>query len=149
MKMMKKYLIGVLLLGIAPLAPCQYRITPTPERKAPTERKAPNEKESTRVVAVVLPQDGGDFTVNKGDVIKYSRGVWGSVGKTYRVNYDESAFRREYENSNKGKQVKPGGDQGVGTTYLEALKEGEFVIEVVHMYRGETKKVVKYNITVK
>lgn len=132
------------MVGIVPLVSCQDRI-PKKEIEAPTQEQS----QPTRVVALELPQDGADFTIKKGDVIEYSRQVWGSVGETYSVNYDESAFRMENLDSKKDQSVKPGGDQSVGTTYLEALKKGKFEIEVVHKFRGKTKKVVKYNITVK
>ena len=144
MEIMKKYLIRVLIMGMAPLASCQDRI-PKMENEAPAQEQS----QQARAVAVVLPQDGADFTVKKGDIIEYSREVWGSVGETYSVNYDDSAFRMEYLDSKEGKPVIPGGDESVGTTYLEALKKGKFEIEIVHKFRGKTKKVVKYNITVK
>lgn len=138
MEMMKKYLMGVLLLGMVLLVSCQGILN--------TDRK----KLSTREVAVELPQNGGHFTVKKGDVIKYSRRVCGSVGTTYSVNYDKSAFKMEYLESEKEEPyVAGGGDECVGTTYFEALKKGKFKIKVVHDFRGKTEKVVRYNITVK
>ena len=138
MEMMKKYLIGILLLGMVPLVSCQDGILNKDRKKL-----------STREVAVELPQNGGRFTVKKGDVIKYSRRVCGSVGTTYSVNYDKSAFKMEYLESEKDQPDVPGGDECVGTTYFEALKKGKFKIKVVHDFRGKTEKVVRYNITVK
>lgn len=141
---MKKYLIGALIAGLALLASCRDRI-PKIDEEVPIQE----ESQPARLAAVVLPQDGGDFTIKTGEVIEYSRQVWGSVGETYSVNYDESAFKMEYVDSKEGQSVTPGGDQSVGTTYLEALKKGNFEIEVEHRFRGKTRKVVKYNITVK
>ena len=52
-------------MGMAPLASCQDRI-PKMENEAPAQEQS----QPARAVAVVLPQDGADFTVKKGDIIE-------------------------------------------------------------------------------
>lgn len=94
----------------------------------------------------------GGLTVSQGVLIKYSHAVHGSVGITYRMEYNKDAFEMscdtEYSNPQAVRQHMCGADRGVATCTLKAMKKGTYTIKVIHEFRGEVENTETYTVNV-
>lgn len=83
----------------------------------------------------------------------YKGKIHGSVGVTYNIEYDSTAFSVTEEikyNDSKGmSERKCGADGGTITYNLYPLKEGEFIIYEIEGFRGEEIKRIKHEIFIK
>lgn len=80
----------------------------------------------------------------------YKGKVHGSVGVTYNIEYDSTAFTvtkdikyNDFKGMNKNMC---GADDATVTYTLYPLKEGEFIIYEVEGFRGEEKRRIKHEI---
>ncbi len=78
--------------------------------------------------------------------------VHGSVGIEYRIEYDKTAFRMEYNykyvHSEKERRTLCGADDSTVTYELTPLKRGIFVIYEVECFRGQETARKKHTIVV-
>lgn len=102
---------------------------------------------------VTLDDRDSTITIHLGNEIVYSHRVHGSVGSSYRVDYDKSAFKLSYETKYDSPESVAmgmcGGDSAVQTCTFRALKKGAYKIKVIHEFRGDIERVITYMITVK
>ena len=102
--------------------------------------------------AKLLTRTDAEVVVKVGDVLKYSAHVHGSIGKKYKLEYDEEAFdvwcKTQYDNPGRDGRVKPGGDAGVETSIFTAKKPGEYEIKVLKMDKTKVRNVTTYKVTV-
>lgn len=85
--------------------------------------------------------------------LMYKGKIHASVGVTYNIEYDSTAFSATKEikySDQKGMSViKCGADGGVVIYTLYPLKEGEFIIYEVEGFRGEEKRRIRHEIFIK
>lgn len=101
---------------------------------------------------VKLEDENSKVSIKLGNEIEYSHRVHSSVGSSYRVDYDKSAFKLSYEtkydNPESVAMGMCGGDSAVQTCTFRALKKGTYTIKVIHEFRGDIEKIITYTITV-
>jgi hypothetical protein len=78
--------------------------------------------------------------------------VYGSVGIEYRIEYDKTAFRMEYNykyvHSKEDRDMLDGADDSTVTYELTPLKKGQFDIYEVEGFRGQETARKKHTIVV-
>lgn len=102
---------------------------------------------------ISLPEKNAVIRIAVGRTLKYSHSVHSSVGYSYRVEYDKSAFEMKYstryDNSDAVNSGVCGADSAIETTTFKSLKKGEYIIKVIHEFRGDVENVLTYKIIVK
>ena len=87
-----------------------------------------------------------------GDHLTFKGRVHGSVGIEYRIEYDKTAFRMEYNYkyvySEKERCTLCGADDSTVTHELTPLKRGIFLIYEVEGFRGQETARKKHTIVV-
>lgn len=87
-----------------------------------------------------------------GDHLTFKGKVYGSVGIEYRIEYDKTAFRMEYNykyvHSEKERRTLCGADDSTVTYELTPLKRGIFVIFELEGFRGQETARKKHTIVV-
>lgn len=83
----------------------------------------------------------------------YKGKIHGSVGVTYNIEYDSTAFsvtkEVKYNNPKGMSERQCGADGGIVIYTLHPLIEGEFIIYEVEGFRGEEKRRIKHEIFIK
>ncbi|MCM1111332.1 MAG: hypothetical protein NC336_08995 [Clostridium sp.] len=104
-------------------------------------------------MTTTLQDTDSAVTIKVGFQLLYSHPVHGSVGSSYRVEYDKNAFELSYDtiydNPDAVAEGMCGADSAVQTVTLRALKKGQYTVKVIHEFRGDVERVVTYKITVK
>lgn len=92
----------------------------------------------------VIKLNGGHLT--------FKGTVYGSVGIEYRIEYDKTAFRMEYNykyvHSEKERRTLCGADDSTVTYELTPLKRGIFVIFELEGFRGQETARQKHTVVV-
>ncbi len=92
----------------------------------------------------VIKLNGGHLT--------FKGRVYGSVGIEYRIEYDKTAFRMEYNykyvDSEKERRTLCGADDSTVTYELIPLKRGIFVIFELEGFRGQETARQKHTVVV-
>lgn len=80
-----------------------------------------------------------DHSIYIGDQLVYKGLTHGSVGVSFVLEYDKTAFKenRTYSYTDPNIAIMPGGDEEIAICTLTALKAGKFVIKEIENYRGE------------
>ena len=110
------------------------------------------EHDSEYTINVVgLKEHDSIYIIKLGDVMQYSHSIYPSVGFYYSMEYDENAFKLSYDikYNDRYDPDKEGGDLANKTCTLKSLKKGFFKVKVIHLYRGETERIITYKIIVK
>lgn len=94
-----------------------------------------------------------DNGVNAHIPLLYKGKIHGSVGVTYNIEYDSTAFsvtkEIKYNDSIGMSERKCGADGGIVIYTLHPLIEGEFIIYEVEGFRGEENRRIKHEIFIK
>ena len=87
-----------------------------------------------------------------GDHLTFSGRVHGSVGIEYRIEYDKTAFRMEYNYkyvySKEDRDMLDGADDSTVIYELTPLKRGIFVIFEVESFRGQETARNKHTVVI-
>ena len=87
-----------------------------------------------------------------GEHLTFKGRVYGSVGIEYRIEYDETAFHKEYNceyaYSKEDRDMLEGADDSTVTYELTPLKKGQFEIYEIEGFRGQETARNKHTIEV-
>lgn len=101
---------------------------------------------------IILEDEDSEITIMLGSEIEYSHRVHASVGSSYHVEYNKSAFKlsceKNFDNPESVAMGMCGGDSAVQTCTLRTLKKGSHKIKIIHEFRGDIERVITYTITV-
>lgn len=108
-------------------------------------------RHTVKMNVVGLKEHDSIYIIKLGDVMQYSHSIHPSVGFNYSMVYDENAFNLSYDIKYDDRYGldKEGGDLANKTYTLKSLKKGFFKVKVIHLYRGETERIITYKIIVK
>lgn len=85
--------------------------------------------------------------------LMYEGKIHGSVGVTYNIECDSTAFsvtkEIKYNDPKEISREHCGGDGGIVTYTLCPIKEGDFIIYEIDGFRGEEKRRIKHEIVIK
>lgn len=102
---------------------------------------------------VVLPDKNVTIKVNVESIFTYSHSIYGSVGYTYRVEYDKDAFELVstivYDSPADMEAGMDGADSAIKTVKFTSLKKGVYIIKVFNEFRGDVESTRIYKIIVK
>ena len=97
----------------------------------------------------ILPQEDLTITISLSETLSYSHKIHGSVGYSFNVEYDETAFLVDthvvYDNPKAVEEELCGGDSAVKTCVFTPRKKGKYTIKIVHKFRGDTTNVITFN----
>ncbi|MCH5311609.1 MAG: hypothetical protein J1E57_06600 [Prevotella sp.] len=102
----------------------------------------------------IILSEGNDFLkIKTGSVLKYSHSIHESVGYSYNVEYDNTAFEMDYSvkygNPSAVEAGMCGGDAAVKTCTFKTLKRGTYTIRIIHEFRSNIEGILNYKISVK
>ncbi|MBR5332324.1 MAG: hypothetical protein IKV32_03360 [Muribaculaceae bacterium] len=104
------------------------------------------------VQTTYLDNTSKEYHISINDNLSYSGEVHASVGKSYSVEYDTTAFEMQsdikYNNPESVKAGMCGGDKAVKTVSFTPLKTGDYTIKVLHNFRGQTTDSMTYKISI-
>ena len=86
--------------------------------------------------------------VHVGEEVRISCPSHGSVGIASKIKFDERFFSCHVTSTTPSKCA-PGGDYGIKTYHLTAIKSGKTVVEVIEMFRGRVTKTTTTTYKIK
>lgn len=99
-----------------------------------------------------MEDSDGDFFFNVGDKLLYSSQVFGSVGITYKLIFDDSAFEMtevlKYKHPEEVRAGMCGADDASLLINLTCKRKGVFTVRAIHGFRGNIEKEFVHKITV-
>lgn len=118
-----------------------------------TKDNADDMLEKENKPTIILEDKDSNISVPFGWYIQYSHSVHESVGFGYNVEYDKNAFelseKLKYNNPDAIAKGMCGGDQAILTSTLTPKHTGNFTVKVIHTFRGNEERILKYNITIR
>lgn len=108
--------------------------------------------ENIKPVGIRLTNKDTVVTVSVGEEFWYSAKTYGSIGKYYKLDYDEDAFEvkrtTHYYYPESVTRGMCGKDEGVEISIFKPLKQGQYPIKVICMDKTKVKKIITYTIIV-
>lgn len=99
-----------------------------------------------------LDNTSKEHQISINNKLSYSGEIHASVGKSYNVEYDTTAFDMQsdikYNNPESVKSGICGGDRAVKTVTFTPLKPGDYTIKVLHYFRGQTTDSLTFKVTI-
>ena len=112
----------------------------------------PTNIETSNSQTIKLDNTTTEYSISTNEILSYSGEVHASVGKSYSVEYDTTAFEMQsdikYNNPESVKAGMCGGDKAVKTASFTPLKTGDYTIKVLHNFRGQTTDSTTYKISI-